>query len=159
MGCGASRQNRVEAISDSARLSNPGHPTVTPVRWPERDRAPQIIRASRRLSLPGSFPPHEVQPNTNYHIWSLFSKQGDGLVQRDPTDNNVDCKGAFREKKGRFSLCFNFLFCFFWFLFLFFCVLVFVCHKNNPLHILKVCLVAPSPAMGASSFKKKKILV
>ena len=124
MGSGASRQNRVEAISDSPTLSNPGHPTFTPVRWTERDRAPQIIRASERLSLSGSFPPHEVQPNTNYHIWSLFSKQGDGLVQRDPTDNNVDCKGAFREKKGRFSLCFNFLFCFF--LVLFFLVFVFV---------------------------------
>ena len=43
---------------------------------------------------------------------------------------------------------------FFFFFFFFVGVLVFVCHKNNPLHTLKVCLVAPSPAMGASSFKK-----
>ncbi|CAH3043622.1 unnamed protein product [Porites lobata] len=97
MGSGASRQNRVEAISDSATLSNPGHPTFRSVRWPERDRAPNIIPVSQRLSLPGSFRPHEVQPNTNYRIWSLFSKQGDGLVRIDPTDNNVDCKGAFSD--------------------------------------------------------------
>ena len=117
MGCGASRQNGVEAISDSATLSNPGQPTFRSVGWPERDRAPQIIPVSRRLSLPGAFSPHEVQPNTNYRIWSLFSKQGDGLVRLDPTDNNVDCKGAFSDKTGRFSLCFNFLFCFFFFFF------------------------------------------
>ena len=117
MGCGASRQNRVEAISDSATLSNPGQPTFRSARWPERDRAPNIIPVSRRLSLPGSFSPHEVQPNTNYRIWSLFSKQGDGLVRLDPTDNNVDCKGAFSDTTGRFSLCFNFLFCFFFFFF------------------------------------------
>ena len=114
MGNGAGRQNRVEAISD-----NPGHPTS--VRWPERDRAPQIIPVSgiKRLSLPGSFPPHEVQPNTNYRIWSLFSKQSDGLVRRDPTEDNVDCKGAFSDKTGRCSLCFNFLFSFFFFFFFF----------------------------------------
>ena len=119
MGNRPGRQNTVEPTSDSDTLSNHGHPTDTSMRWPERDRAPQIIPVSRikRLSLPGSFAPHEVQPNTNYHMWSLFSKQSDGLVKLVPADNNVDCKGAFGDTTGRFSLCFNFLFCFFFFFF------------------------------------------
>lgn len=39
----------------------------------------------------------EVQPNEKYRMWSTFSRQSDGLVQRDPADNNVHCKGAFSD--------------------------------------------------------------
>ena len=55
--------------------------------------------------------PHEVEPNTNYRMWSLVSRQNDSLVQRDSTNNSVNCKGAFRDTTGnsRCSLCFPFL--------------------------------------------------
>ena len=81
----------------------------------------------------------EVQPNENYRMWSTFSRQSDGLVQRDPADDNVHCKGAFSDTTGRCSLCFNFFFCLFvcccfffafWYLFVIY----------NSLHTLKVCL-------------------
>ena len=78
---------------------------------------------------------HEVQQYKNYHMWSLFSKQSDGLVQLDPANNNVDCKGAFSDETGGCSLCFNFLsfsvfFFAFWYLFVIY----------NSLYTLKVCL-------------------
>ncbi|XP_073240682.1 uncharacterized protein [Porites lutea] len=142
MGNCRSRQNRVEAISDSAMRSDRGHPT-------ENDRALKINPVSIRLRLPGSILPHEVQPDTNYHkiklrqfasaennadyngafrdttepiaisleigspgphrpyeveshknyrMWSIFSRQSDGLVQLDPAGHNVHCNGAFKDE-------------------------------------------------------------
>ena len=66
---------------------------------------------------------HEVQPNENYRMWSTFSKQSDGLVQRHPDNGNVHCKGAVSDTTSRCSLCFNFFFCFFC---LFVCLFVFL---------------------------------
>ena len=113
-------QNRVEATSDSATLYLRGHPTGTCLSWEEKDCALKISPVSIRLSLPASIRPYEVIGDKNYHLWSLFSKQRDGLVRLDPDNNNVDCKGAFGDTTGRCSLCFNFLFCFFFFFFFFF---------------------------------------
>ena len=81
---------------------------------------------------------HEVQQYKNYHMWSLFSKQSDGLVQLDPANNNVDCKGAFSDETGGCSLCFNFLS----FSVFFFCVLVFVCHIQFFIY-LESLLISP----------------
>ena len=55
--------------------------------------------------------PHEVEPDTNYRMWSLVSREIDSLVQRDSTNNSVNCKGAFSDTTGnsRCSLCFPFL--------------------------------------------------
>ena len=51
---------------------------------------------------------HEVEPNTNYRMWSLVSREIDSLLQRDSTNNSVNCKGAFSDTTGnsRCSLCF-----------------------------------------------------
>ena len=121
MGCGASRQNRVEATSDNAMRSDRGHPTGTSMSRPENDRALKISPVSIRVSLPGSILPQEVQPNTNYHMRRNFSRQSDGLVQfvHVAADNNVDREVGLTT--GRCCLCFNFLFCFcFCFCFFFF---------------------------------------
>ena len=56
-----------------------------------------------------------IYDRTNYHIWSLFSRQSDGLLQLnlDPSlkDNFVLCNGAFSDKTGKSkcSFCFPFL--------------------------------------------------
>ena len=54
---------------------------------------------------------HEVEPNTNYRMWSLVSREIDSLVQRDSTNNSVNCKGTFSDTTGNSgcSLCFPFL--------------------------------------------------
>lgn len=44
--------------------------------------------------------PHEVEPNTNYRMWSLVSREIDSLVQRDSTNNSVNCNGAFSDTTG-----------------------------------------------------------
>ncbi|XP_073240013.1 uncharacterized protein [Porites lutea] len=44
--------------------------------------------------------PHEVKANTNYRMWSLASREIDSLVQRDSTNNSVNCKGAFSDTTG-----------------------------------------------------------
>ena len=43
-----------------------------------------------------------IYDRTNYHIWSLFSRKSDGLMQLDPSlkDNFVLCNGAFSDTKG-----------------------------------------------------------
>ena len=55
--------------------------------------------------------PHEVEQNTNYRMWNLVSREIDSLVQRDSTNNSVNCNGAFSDTTGnsRCSLCFPFL--------------------------------------------------
>ena len=55
--------------------------------------------------------PHEVEPNTNYRMWSLVSREIDSLVQRDSTNNSMNCNGAFSDTTGNStcSLCFPFL--------------------------------------------------
>ena len=75
----------------------------------------------------------EVQPNEKYRMWSTFSRQSDGLVQRDRADDNVHCKGAFSDTAGRCSLCFNFLFCFF--VCLFVCLRFGICLSYTILYI------------------------
>ena len=43
-----------------------------------------------------------IYDRTNYHIWSLFSRKSDGLMQLDPPlkDKFVLCNGAFSDTKG-----------------------------------------------------------
>ena len=43
-----------------------------------------------------------IYDRTNYHIWSLFSRKSDGLMQLDPSlkDNFVLCNRAFSDTRG-----------------------------------------------------------
>ena len=50
-----------------------------------------------------------IYDRTNYHIWSLFSRKSDGLMQLDPSlkDNFVLCNGAFSDTKGNSKCSFT----------------------------------------------------
>ena len=72
-------------------------------------------RNKRETTSEGEVECSTIYDRTNYHIWSLFSRQSDGLMQLnlDPSlkDNFVLCNGTFSDKTGnsKCSFCFPFL--------------------------------------------------
>ena len=109
MGSGASSSRHSRRVQPS----NPGTAhglnqvpmNTTSLGNPERGER-EKVRTSFSLA---------IYDRTNYHIWSLFSRQSDGLMQLnlDPSlkDNFVSCNGAFSDTTGKSkcSFCFPFL--------------------------------------------------
>ena len=72
------------------------------------------MQNKRETTSEGEVESSAIYERTNYHIWSLFSRQSDGLMQLnlDPSlkDNFVLCNGAFSDKTGNSKCSFCFLF-------------------------------------------------
>ena len=116
MGSKPSRQNKRETTSDSPRhsrrdqSSNPGTAqglnqvpkNTSYLGNSERGEGEEVMMS---FSLP-------IYDRTNYHIWSLFSRESDGLLELDPslTDIFLSCNGAFSDTTGKSKCSFCFLF-------------------------------------------------
>lgn len=44
--------------------------------------------------------PHPVKKNTTYRLFNSVSRQNDGLIERDPNTNIVNCSGSFNSRSN-----------------------------------------------------------